>query len=371
MWHKSNFLCQHINSIYECVALLCYGQFLLGCTGFTKVGNDFVLNHWTRLYSYIYALCIYLGLIYSLYSQLASILIQLDGLLLSICLLELCMSSVMFIGTTMSMQFNAMSHLQLYSKLEKLDLRLRRNFHCKPSYKQVTCWNFMVEVLFVVSNVVIVTCITLQLYAYYADVMQFLCIFMGVCCYCLMLASCQFNGYAFMTMADLLSQRFELLHKELANLKKSPTANWLKLKEAIFIMQDLHLLIPQVNCIYKWSLLTALAHDFTLSTSELYLIFSAAVGSKIISPNTMVYIVVFMLPMLSKMFIMPLRATASIAKGQNCLKLIDQMDFKFPQHSQQVQQLVSSISYWRLQHKFEFSCGWNIGLHGGTITFVS
>ncbi|XP_062127656.1 putative gustatory receptor 57a [Drosophila sulfurigaster albostrigata] len=367
-------------SLHESVSLTTMGQFVVCCSGFFPRGGEFVINKWTRLYSVCCASLAVLGLCGCLYAiglndELRSRVLQLDKLVLSIMGMELVISSLVFILTVLSLQLGARQHLGIYERLAEIDRRLMRDFGANLNYRKLSRKNIIV---LSVVGVLYISAVNTAL-ARGAAGHQLEVVVPAALCYILITSGPHLTGYVHMSLTELLSIRFRLLQQILQpqflykRFGKGPLVER-RLRSLVDIVKELHYIILQINEVYNVSLWSAMAHDFTLSTSELYIIFARSDNSSNdaggVSLMLLGFLCVCMLVPFYKMLIAPVYCSRSVDEGRRCLRLLEQLDDWFP-HSAPAKQLVEAMMRWRWQFKVEFTSGTSITLNKTVITLFA
>ncbi|XP_037941885.1 putative gustatory receptor 57a [Teleopsis dalmanni] len=199
--------------------------------------------------------------------------------------------------------------------------------------------------------------------------------FMGAMCYCLITGSINFNGYAHMNLAEIIKIRCRLLqkilNKEFIDYKFSESnLRELRLQRAVEIWKELQQIIREINRVYTLSLLFTLAHDFMLTTSELYMVFGRTIAGQNTSYYLLSYVVMVMLPPLYKMIMAPIYCEETIKESTKCVRLIEQLNSWYPK-SVKIRNLVEALMMWRLDNNVEFNCGFNLTIRRTIITTVT
>ncbi|KAH8369722.1 hypothetical protein KR093_000684 [Drosophila rubida] len=367
-------------SLHECVALTSVGQFVVCCSGFFQRGDHFVINKWTRLYSLCCASLAVLSLGGCLYAlvqneELCSRVLQLDKLVLSIMGLELVISSLVFMLTVLSLQLGAQRHLDIYERLAEVDRQLMRDFGAKLNYRKLGRKNIVVlSIVAVLYFGAVNTAL-----ARGAEGHQLGIVVPAALCYILITSGPHLTGYVHMSLTELLSIRFRLLQRILQpqflykRFGRGPLCER-RVRSLVEMVKELHYIIQEINDVYNLSLWSAMAHDFTLSTSELYIIFARSDNSSNSSAGVSMvllgFLCVCMLVPFYKMLIAPVYCSRSVDEGRRCLRLLEQLDDWFP-GSRPVKQLVEAMMRWRLQFQVEFTSGTSITLNKTVITLFA
>lgn len=372
-------------TLYECISLICRVQFVICCSGLFQHGGRFVLNHWTRLYSLCCASLAVFGLGACLYrllqnQSLQERVLRLDKLVLSIMGLELVISTIVFMITVLSLQTKAKQHAGIYERLAEVDRRLMRDFGANLNYGKLLRKNLLV--LSFVGTLYL--CAVNTALAHGTQGRQLAIVLPAALCYILITSGPHLTGYAHMTLSEVLSIRFRLLQRILNPnflIKRFGCGQLCerRLKTLTDIVTELHYIIHEINEVYSFSLGSAMFHDFTLSTSELYIIFARSMGGDTISdekkngnisPMLLIFLVLCMLLPFYKMLISPIYCNQCVDESRKCLHLLEQLDNWFP-HSDVVKQLVETMMRWRLQFRLQFRGGLSIVLNKTVITLVS
>ncbi|KAH8411031.1 hypothetical protein KR222_007456 [Zaprionus bogoriensis] len=382
-----SYLLRKPRTLYECISLICRMQFVVCCNGFFQRHGRFVLNRWTRLYS----LCCAIVAVLSLYACLFALLLnaglrervlRLDKLVLSIMGLELVISTLVFLITVISLQFYALQHSCIFERLAEIDGRMMREFGVNLNYSKLMRKNLLV--LSIVG--VIYICAVNTALVSGTQGRQLELVLPAALCYILITSGPHLTGYVHMTLSEILTIRFRLL-QQLLNpqfLQRRFGRAGLcerRLRSLAEIVTELHYIIQEINKVYSLSSWSAMAHDFTLSTSELYIIFGRSMGGDAISgvgENHETGISLMLLGFLSlcmmlpfyKMLIAPVYCSHSVDEGRKCLRLLEQLDNWFP-HSASVKQLVESMMRWRLQFRVEFMSGLSIVMNKTVIAMYA
>lgn len=379
-------------TLYECISLISRMQFVVCCSGFYQHGGRFVLNRWTRLYSLCCASLAVLGLAASLYGLLQNQSLQervlrLDKLVLSIMGLELVISTIVFMISVLSLQAKAKRHAGIYERLAEIDRRLMRDFGANLSYGKLLRKNVLV--LCFVGTVYLCAVNTALVHGTQGRQLEI--VLPAALSYIMITSGPHLTGYVHMTLSELLSIRFRLLQRILDPKflhKRFGRGHLceLRLRSLVDIVTELHYIIHEINEVYGFSLGSAMFHDFTLSTSELYIIFARSMGDDTITGTgagtggddkekttislmLLSFLIICMLLPFYKMLISPVYCNHCVDEGRKCLHLLEQLDTWFP-HSDVAKQLVETMMRWRLQFRLEFLSGLSIVLNKTVITLV-
>ncbi|XP_030388408.1 putative gustatory receptor 57a [Scaptodrosophila lebanonensis] len=363
-------------TLWECVNFVCGLQFGMCCNGFFQQGKYFVVNKWTRLYSLGLSCAVLTGMCGSIYgllrdNDLRAFLYKTDKLVLSIVFLELVMSIFVYVVTVASMQSTAHQHLRIYNRLAALDDQLMQEFGANLNYRKLKRKNIMVLATVTVLYVSAVNSVVGRI----AGDGNKALVACGGICYIIITGGPHFTGYIHMNIAEMLGIRFRLLQKIInpqffrwrfvkVQLREQ------RLRSAMEMVKELHYLITEVNKVYKLSLWTAIAHDFTLTTSELYIIFGRADMDGGMNSLLIAYVATSMLPPFYKMLVAPVYCDRTIRDGRKCLRLLEMLDIWFP-GSPVVKQMVTAMLHWRLEFQIEFSSGLGVSLNKKTITLFT
>ncbi|XP_017051083.1 putative gustatory receptor 57a [Drosophila ficusphila] len=365
-------------TVFDCASFICGLQFVMGCNGFWgQIGTNFKITRWRRIYSLTISIVALMGLYGSLSVLLKAEDIKervrkADNLVLSIAVLELFMSSLVFVATVSSLQLYAHRHLKIYLSLAALDCRLVSDFGANLNYRKMLRKNVAVLAVVTIIYLGAINCAAIQVGSGHRAL--FLISAMG---YTIVTGGPHFTGYVHMTLAEMLGIRFRLLQQML-----SPKfLEWrfpqrkvreLRIRQVVSMVQELHYLVQEINAVYAFSLWSAMAHDLAMSTSELYILFGRSMGVLGSAQNEseedqgssfqlIGYVALCMLPPLYKLLIAPFYCDRTVSEAQKCLRLIEQLDNWFPEKSS-LSSLVDSSMSWRIQAKFQFTSGLDIVL---------
>lgn len=368
-------------TLYECISLISRLQFVACCSGFFQRGGRFVLNRYTRLYSLSCASLAVLGLAACLYGLLQNQLLQqrvlrLDKLVLSIFSVELIISTIVFMISVLSLQSKAEQHAGIYKRLAEIDRRLMRDFGANLCYGKLYRKNVL---LLCFLGVVYLSAVITAL-VHGTRGRQLALVLPAALCYFLITSGPHLSGYVHMTLSELLRIRFRLLQRILNPkflVKRFGRGHLCerRLRSLVHIVTELHYIIDEINAVYSISLGSAMFHDFTLTTSELYIIFSRAMGGgagggdKEKASISLSFLIICMLLPFYKMLISPVYCNQCVDEARKCLQLLEQLDNWFP-HSNVAKQLVETMMRWRLQFRMEFLSGPSIVLNKTVITLV-
>lgn len=366
-------------SLYECVTLISRVQFVMGCTGFFERGGRFVSNKWTRLYSLSCACLALVGLSATIYALVRTELMrermqQLDKLVLSIMAMELVLSSLVFVITMLSLHSWTQRYVAIYQQLAEIDKQLIVDFGARMNYGKVLRKHIVVLSTVAVLYLGAVNMGLTRL----AEGHHLEIVVPAALCYIIITGGPHLTGFVHMSLAELLGIRFRLLQQILQPQRLLKPQLERRLRSLVDMVKQLHYLIMDINDVYNLTLWCAMAHDFTLSTSELYIIFGRS--SDISDSNQdvgetmgvmlMAFLSICMLVPVYKMLIAPVYCSRSIEEGRKCLHLLEQLDNWFPGNPA-IKQLVESIMRWRLQYKIEYTSGRSTVLDKTVITLVS
>ncbi|XP_016946771.1 putative gustatory receptor 57a [Drosophila biarmipes] len=373
-------------TVFDCARFICIIQFLLGCNGFGTRGSHFRISRWRRIYSLSVATFALIGLFGSLSVLLAADdvkerLEKADGLVLSIAVLELVMSTLVFVATVISLQIAAHRHLGIYLKLAALDYRLVSDFGANLNYRKMLRKNIVVLGLVTLIYLVAINCAAIQVTSGHRPLFLLFAL-----CYTIVTGGPHFSGYVHMTLAEMLGIRFRLLQKLLCPefLKwrfPQTQVRELRIRQVVSMVQELHLLVQEINVVYGFSLWSAMAHDLALSTSDLYILFGQSLGigqdqqdedeaEQGYRYRLLFYVTLCMFPPLYKLLIAPFYCDRTIRDARSCLRLIEQLDIWFPQKSS-MRPLVESLMSWQMQTKTEFTSGLDIVLNRKVIAMFT
>ncbi|KNC31149.1 putative gustatory receptor 57a [Lucilia cuprina] len=346
------------NTIYDCCKVFCFILFSLGCSGFTKHGDRFQYNRKSLFITWL-AVCWYLGsLMGCMYVKLQDPQVEnLDSLIKSIIYLEIGMSTFMYLTTVISMLSNMDANLQLYARIQYLDEKLLKEFPCKLNYEKL----MRKHVLLLFSVAVIYMTVIVLAVSRASHGQEFVVNLLAGLAYTAVTGGPHMNCYAQMNMAEILSIRFRLLQKLLSKhvvcfSRLSVPQQVDCLRSLISLVQEYHVCIRHINKVYAVCLASTLLHDFTLTTSEFYLIFGGS-SKNTQRENTLIwYVAVCMILPLYKMTIAPIYCDKAIREGKKCLKIIMDTECWFPRNTD-VRQMVSLCLMWRKDNTIEFFCG--------------
>ncbi|EDW08219.1 putative gustatory receptor 57a [Drosophila mojavensis] len=362
-------------SLHECVSLISWVQFVMGCSGFFQRAGRFVSNKWTRLYSLSFVSLVIYGLSATIYDLLQNEVLlervlQVDKLVLCIMAMELLLSTLVFLITVISLHSWSQRYVAIYQQLADIDRRLIGEFGARMNYGKVVRKHIVV--LFTVA-VLYLGAVNMGL-ARLADGHHLEIVVPAALCYIVITGGPHLTGFVHMSLAELLGIRFRLLQQILQpqRLQKPQLENGLR--SLIDTVKQLHYLVMEINEVYNVTLWSAMVHDFALSTTELYIIFgrssdtssSSAIGDgsygespeggEAMGVMLMAFLSICMLVPFYKMLIGPVYCSNSIEEGRKCLHLLEQLDNWFP-GSPGIKELVESVMRWRLQFKINFTSG--------------
>nr|XP_016928440.1 putative gustatory receptor 57a [Drosophila suzukii] len=380
------FFCEP-KTVFDCAGFICSLQFLMGCNGFGIYGTHFKISRWRRIYSLSVAILALFGLFGSLSVLLGAEdvkerLEKADGLVLSISVLELVMSTLVFVATVISLQICARRHLGIYIRLAALDNRLISDFGANLNYRKMLRKNVVVLGLVTLIYTVAINCAAFQVTVGHRPLFLLFAL-----CYTIVTGGPHFSGYVHMNLAEMLGIRFRLLQKLLCPeflIWRFPEMQMreLRIRQVVSMVQELHYLVQEINVVYAFSLWTAMAHDLALSTSDLYLLFGQSVGiggggqqdeDESEQGNRYLllgYVALCMLPPLYKLLIAPFYCDRTIRDARRCLRLIEQLDNWFPEKSS-MRPLVESLMSWRMQARIEFTSGLDVLLNRKVIAMFT
>lgn len=384
---------QEPETLCECVSLISWVQFVMGCSGFFERAGRFVSNKWTRLYSLSFVSLVIYGLSATIYALLQNEVLlervlQLDKLILCIMAMELLLATLVFLITMISLHSWSQRYVAIYQQLAEIDRRLIGEFGARMNYGKVVRKHIVV--LFTVA-VLYLGAVNMGL-ARLADGHHLGIVVPAALCYIVITGGPHLTGFVHMSLAELLGIRFRLLQQILQpqRLQKPQLEN--VLRSLIDMVKQLHYLIMDINEVYNVTLWSTMAHDFALSTTELYIIFgrssdmadSSSSGSGIgdgsygenpdggeaMGVMLMAFLSICMLVPFYKMLIGPVYCSNSIEEGRKCLHLLEQLDNWFPGNPS-IKKLVESIMRWRLQFQINFTSGRSTVYDKTVITVVS
>ncbi|EDV55348.1 putative gustatory receptor 57a [Drosophila erecta] len=360
-------------TVFDCAGFICVLQFLMGCNGFGIRGSNFRISRASRIYSMSVAMAALVCLFGSLSALLAAEdvrerLAKADDLVLSISVMELVMSTLVFVVTVISLQVFARRHLGIYQRLAALDARLMSDFGANLNYRKMLRKN--IALLGIVTIIYLISIISAAFQVASGHRALFL---LFAFCYIIVTGGPHFTGYVHMTLAEMLGIRLRLLQQ----LLQPEFLNWrfpqvqvqeLRIRQVVSMIQELHYLVQEINRVYALSLWVAMAHDLAISTSELYILFGQSVGmgqqdeeENSSSYRMLGYVALCMIPPLYKLLIAPFYCDRTIYEARRCLRLVEKLDDWYPQKSS-LRPLVESLMSWRMQAKIQFTSGLDVVL---------
>lgn len=268
-------------SIYDCCRLLCHIQFFLGCSGIRSYSDVYLCDWMSLTYTFVAVVSNVSALLVTAYVKFQDpYFVDMDSLIKSIIYLELGMSLLMYVVTTTTMVARVRTHLDLYKRLNDLDRVLVLEFGCDMNYG-VLIQKHLLFLLFTTTIFVTIIALGVSRATHLQDLVINL---LAGLAYSFVSGGPHLNFYIQMSLAEVLTVRFRLLQKLL--MVKIPggsvaeeTRRRHRLQKLIDLVQQYHDCIRLTNRIYSRSLVTIMLHDFTLTTSELYLIFGGLTGS--------------------------------------------------------------------------------------------
>lgn len=265
-------------SIYDCCRLLCQIQFVLGCSGIRSRSDKYVCDWLSLSYTALAVGCVLSTLGLAAFVKFQDpYLVEMDSLIKSIIYLELGMSLFMYVTTATTMVAEAKTHLKLYKQINDLDLVLIREFGCKMNYKALVKKNLQL-LGFTASIYIIIIALGISRAK---DLRNIVLNLLSALAYICITGGPNLNFYIQMNFAEIVAIRFRLLQKLLQ--AKPPRLEEAKLVERfqklIDLVEQYHDCIHLTNQIFAKSLIIIMLHDFTLTTSELYLIFGGLTSS--------------------------------------------------------------------------------------------
>ncbi|XP_073844860.1 gustatory receptor 57a [Musca autumnalis] len=352
-------------TIYDCCRLLCQLQFILGCSGVRSRANKYVCDWISLSYTALAVGTILATLAVTAYVKFQDpYLVEMDSLIKSIIYLELGMSLFMYVTTSTTMVAQAETHLQLYKRINELDQVLIREFGCHMNYKvlikkhlQLLCFTSIIYCVILVLGITRAS-----------DWKNILLNLLAAVAYSCITGGPTLNFYIQMNFAEILGIRFRLLQK----LLQAKTSNMdecrivERFQQLIDLVQQYHDCIRITNQIFSKSLIIIMLHDFTLTTSELYLIFGGLTSS---GSNALIYFVLLGLVLpIYKMSVAPLYSENAIKEENKCFKIIQDLDFYY-KHNRKIREMVGVSLTWRWDNKIEFTSG-SMALNMETIAGV-
>uniref|UniRef100_A0A1I8NR27 Gustatory receptor n=1 Tax=Stomoxys calcitrans TaxID=35570 RepID=A0A1I8NR27_STOCA len=345
------------NSIYDCCRLLCHLQFIIGCSGIRSKSREKYICDWISLGYTLLAIIAIVGiLLVTAYVKFKDpYFVKMDSLIKSIIYLELGMSLFMYVVTGVSMMLQSSTHLRLYQSVHELDRILIRDFRANMNYKVLMKKQ---RFLLIFTNVIYNTITILG--ATRATNLRDLGInIMAGLAYGCVTGGPHLNFYIQMNFAEILAIRFRLLQKLLqVKLKPAAGIDERKIEQRLQLLVDLvqkyHDCIALTNRVFSVSLVIIMLHDFTLTTSELYLIFGGLTGA---GSRALIYFVLLGLVLpIYKMTVGPVYSENAIAEGDKCFKIIQDLDFHYP-GNKVIRQMVATSLTWRWDNHIQFTCG--------------
>ncbi|XP_075167984.1 gustatory receptor 57a [Haematobia irritans] len=358
------------NSIYDCCRLLCGLQFFLGCSGIRSRFGKYTCDWISLMYTPVAMICIVGVLLITAYVKFQDpYFVEMDSLIKSIIVLELGMSLFMYLVTGVSMMARTSTHLQLYRSINELDGILIRKFHCNMNYKTLV----KRHVIFIMFTNLIDLAIIILGASRATNLKDLAVNIMAALAYSFVTGGPHLNFYIQMNFAKILAIRFRLLQKLLKSQWKIRSPHELdesrhveRLQLLIDLVQRYHDCISLTNRVFSMSMVIIMLHDFTLTTSELYLIFGGLTGS---GSSALIYFVLLGLVLpVYKMTVGPMYSEKSITEGDECFKIIQDLDFHYP-GNKQIRQMVSDSLTWRWDNKIQFYSG-SMKLNMATIAGV-
>ncbi|KAH8280251.1 hypothetical protein KR018_000920 [Drosophila ironensis] len=395
------YLFREPETLYDAASCMCCLQFVMGCSGFYGWRSGFRITRWRRTYSLAVATLAVLGLFGSLSVLLAADemhirLLAADNLVLSIIFLELAMSTLVFVASVLSLQMGAVRHMGIYNRLAAVDSRLVQDFGANLNYRKMMRKNIVVLALVSLLYLGAINSAAIQMASGHRALFL-----LSAFCYTIVTGGPHFTGYVHMSLAEMLGIRFRLLQQLLdpkflvwrfpqrqvsgqAALKSNayscfiPQLREMRIRQMVSMVQELHDIIQEINRVYALSLWSAMAHDLTMSTSELYLLFGQSVGmtgggddqEQDNGQQLLRYVALCMTPPLYKLLISPFYCDRTVKDARKCLRLIEQLDNWFPQ-SPSLRHLVESQMCWRLQTKTQFTSGLDVVLSRRVISLFT
>lgn len=305
----------NLNTIYDCCTVLCHIQFFLGCSGIIKHNHhNYKSNRKSLLYTWLAVISFTVGLTGTMFIKLQDPSVyKLDSLIKSIIYLEVAMSVFMYLVTVLTMLSNITTHLELYRHLHDLDTKLVKKFSCKLNYEKL----IKKHIVLVTSVAIIYITVIVAAVSQASHGQEFIVNLVAGLAYTAVTGGPHLNGYAQMNMAEILSIRFRLLQKLLrrkviCSSKLTAKQQIENLRCLIDMVQEYHNCIRSINKVFSFGLVTTMLHDFTLTTSELYLIFGGSAAGNPAASSLIFYVAICMLLPLYKMTIAPIYCDKAI-----------------------------------------------------------
>ena len=307
---------KYLKNIYECLAILSTIQFVFGTLSFRKVRMKFVTSALTTIYTQTIQIIAIAGIIIGIYWKISSpehstILRQISPLVLFIGAMEIVVSMISFLITTTSLHIYRRQHIQLLDRLDAVDRQLISEFNVNMNYHKMVRKN--VGVVTILMSYYILSTMSLLIQLAENDYLNMLNIAIW---YTIITVGPHSCSYGHMNSADLIRIRFRLLQKLMKPeflLKRYADSRirTSKLKCLVGVYKELFGIIEMLNLVYGPSLLSILLHDFTLTTSEFYILLWKTADS---DSNVILAVLFFMISPVYKIVCSPLYTHFSIVE---------------------------------------------------------
>ncbi|XP_055844376.1 putative gustatory receptor 47b [Episyrphus balteatus] len=352
---------------FQCFRSILNPFFFTGCLSFRL--NDqhkLEISFWTIVLTYFYRLIglgsFITGWTYKVYShQYSKTILELSPLLQLLGILELAASILAYINVSISMEFNKQMHAELFNKAYELDKVFIEKFDVSFNYGKEIRRNILNT--------------------------RFLMLFCGVYCpicfismdpdwYVVLMAF----GYAMCTLGPLSSSvthinlmnflriRFELFGSVFQKYF-SVDLNENKEKQRHFVLLINHYrkyceLIHVVNSVYGHAAVVNYLHDFTQTSSIVFVLCHKALESE---TSGVVYIVLFMyvFPRMFKIVYMAFCARKTILELRSCLQIIGTYDDHCT--SKNAKDTIDELIMWSKLNRFQFNVGSALELNFGLV----
>ncbi|XP_004526569.1 putative gustatory receptor 57a [Ceratitis capitata] len=361
-------------STYEANGLFTAIQFITCCNGFIYRRGHFIVNFWTKLYTmlmpFITILSLGLGIQQLINDPVESARFEeTDQLWLAVCVLEMIMATVAYVLIVYSMVKHTRDHVELYDRISALDRLLLRDFGVNLKYHKLMRKN-LIE--YVILSIVYCVALCWTLFMVKPNKMAHAC---GMAyAYLAMTAGPHCSSYLQVNFAAMLRIRFRLLQKLLDEkflLAKFPQSGLreVRLLKLVDVVRAFHELIDAINDVYRVTLTVGLAHDFTLVTIILYMLFGHSMGEAV-DGVFFAFGGMWLAVPLHKFLTAPVYCNRAIEEGKRCLRLIEKIDICFP-NFKSAKRIVTATMHWRLENKIQFTCGFNMIYNKTIITTIT
>ncbi|XP_055918338.1 putative gustatory receptor 57a [Eupeodes corollae] len=350
-------------NIYEALTLMVLALYVFCYVRFYKKGDRFRSTASMYIYSLSVPVLISMGLVWGTFSIRTSpkyikYFQEMDTVLMFVVLMDITVAVMSFLFNAINMQGRSRRHLHIYEHLERIDVQLMEEFKAKMCYEKIA---FKISIIFWVFLVYGVTINSAVISSWsQGDLFK---MYIITFCHTFIIFGMHMIVFSFMTVADLLRIRFRLLQKLLAPayLRRhyvDQDVRMSKLRKAVQIYRELYEVIDEVNSVHGVCLVSCLAHDFTLGTSLLYLMFGRSSNLTVAGDLHLFFgVFLLLLPPAYKMVMTPVYGMMSWKEGAKCMRIIKLMDDAFPGNSQ-VRQIVASTLLWNNHNKYrEYKIG--------------